>query len=173
MAAQLMKKENSKNVTPIFPSSPEERRRELNLEKAKEVKIETLFDVFYKNYLLNNKNLTALNKFMLEKNAELNEYFDKADKAEEIKFKNNKAKEKWNEIVRVNDEGKAKETIEYATRVIKMLQYLRNKYKRRICDVGDLVTKMAGSDKLDGMMQRYALAIIEEYWYYGEHIRKI
>lgn len=173
MAAQLMKKENSKNVTPIFPSSPEERRRELNLEKAKEVKIETLFDVFYKNYLLNNKNLTALNKFMLEKNAELNEYFDKVDKAEEIKFKNNKAKEKWNEIVRVNDEGKAKETIEYATRVIKMLQYLRNKYKRRICDVGDLVTKMAGSDKLDGMMQRYALAIIEEYWYYGEHIRKI
>lgn len=173
MAAQLMKKENLKNVTPIFVSSPEELRRKLNLEEAKEIKIETFYDEIRKYYLLNNKNLAELNKFMVEKNEKLNEYFDEADKAEEIKFKNDKAKEKWNEIVRVNDEGKAKETIEYATRVIKMLQYLKDKYKRRICDVGDLVTKMAGSDKLDGMMQRYALAIIEEYWYYGEHIRKI
>lgn len=170
---KLMKEKKLKNVTPIFASSPEELRRKLNLEEAEKMEIKTFFDVFKQNYLLNNKNLAEFNKFMVEKNAELSEYFDEANKAEKIEFKNDKAKEKWDEIVKVNNEGKAKETIEYATRVVKMLQYLRNKYKRRICDVGYLVTKMAGENKLDGTMQRYALAIIEEYWYYGEQIRKI
>lgn len=170
---KLMKKEDLNNVTPVAVLGSEELRRKLNLAEAKKIKIETLYDVFNKYYLQNNKDHGKLNEFILEQNAELNEYFDEADKAEKIEFKNDKAKEKWDEIVRVNNEGKAKETIEYATRVVKMLQYLRNKYKRRICDVGYLVTKMAGENKLDGTMQRYALAIIEEYWYYGEQIRKI
>ncbi len=95
------------------------------------------------------------------------------DESTELEFKDDEARQEWQEIVNINSNKEYGEcVVTYARRWAKFMQYLMNNHDKRVTEVASNASFASDIDGITGFMYGVAVGILSDYWKYGEELRK-
>ncbi len=95
------------------------------------------------------------------------------DEFTKLQFKDEESEKKWKQWVENNSEAPyINDTITYARRWAKYMQYLMEKHNKTVAEIADNASSLSGIDDITLYMHIRAVAILVQCWKYGEELRK-
>ena len=97
----------------------------------------------------------------------------RVDESSELEFKDDEAKAKWEEFVKVNSKDPySKAVVTYARLWAKYMQHLMRKHKKTVPEIASKASFAANADGITGFMYGCAVNILSQCWKYGEELRR-
>lgn len=95
------------------------------------------------------------------------------DKETELEFKDDEAKQKWEEWIKINSKGSYNLcTVDFARRWAKYMQHIMKKHNKSISQIANKTRSVSDIDGITGFMYGISVSVLSQCWKYGDDLKK-